>query len=230
MHAVLAIIVLLALVGTVVPVAGLRRRHFSYIAAGSFVGLLGLQAIEPGPQMAAATSGDVGLEGKVSNAARGIRPSVENAGLSAAMRQKGWKTARWTDRLDGERVFQAELRSDNEVAFDFPYRGGRATMVLRRHPSLGDALTFRIDDGHFFCGKTHCPAKLEVDGVVERILLEAEVGGDPRRVRFFDDGDLVERLARSEYVRIVLPFHREGTRLFTFSMKAGSMNGSRDVV
>jgi len=141
-------------------------------------------------------------------------PPEEEMVLSA------WRYSSRADELRGKTEHYAELVSENEARFDFPYNGGSTLrMTIRKSPQHGTDVIFRISKGQYVCGIYDCKGAISFDGKSEGLTL-ATPSDHSSDVLFAKYGEaIIRKLKSSDKTIVELPFYQEGNRQFTFDTK-----------
>jgi hypothetical protein len=131
--------------------------------------------------------------------------------------------AYWTsfDEVRRDTIYRASLTSENSVSFGFPYEGGSSlTLMVRKHPTYGNDVIFKISTGQFVCGTDSCSGTINYGAGPEVIAL-SESTDNSSDTLFASDGDeVIKRLTATKKVIVELPFYQEGNRQFTFEATA----------
>jgi hypothetical protein len=131
-----------------------------------------------------------------------------------------WSYSEEKDQLRNKSVQYAEISSDNEVEFGFPYGGGsRLTMTIRKSPQYGQDVIFKISSGQFVCGVESCSGAISFDGKSEKLSLSepADYSSDALFAAYGEA--IIQKLKSSKKTIVELPFYQEGNRQFVFNTK-----------
>lgn len=77
--------------------------------------------------------------------------------------------AQWTytdsaDKMTGKKNFSASVTSDNQLTFDFPYKGDNwGLLTVRQHPQYGLDVLVSISKGQMLCHTHECTISVKFD-------------------------------------------------------------------
>ena len=76
----------------------------------------------------------------------------------------GWDYESSTDKMTGKKSSEAQVTSDNELSFGFPYTGrNRGFLVVRQHPQYGLDVIVAIEKGQMLCNSYDCRVSVKFD-------------------------------------------------------------------
>jgi hypothetical protein len=139
------------------------------------------------------------------------------ADLAATSGPTDWSYFDSSDQVRGSTIYHAAIDSENSAYFDFPYGGGSTlTMTVRKHPSYGDDVIFKISKGQILCHVYSCEGTINFGSGPESIGL-SEPDDNSSDTLFAQDGlSIINRLKSAKKVIVELPFYQEGNRQFIF--------------
>lgn len=126
-----------------------------------------------------------------------------------------WVYSDDTDAMRGTTSFYATRLSDDELKFDFPYKGGKAQLMLRQRPSDGLNVMITIE-GQFMCHSGDTVA-VKFDNQPIQHYPCSEPADASSGVLFINNAKrFVTNLKTTKTVIIEAPFYQEGRRQMTF--------------
>ncbi|MDO5686466.1 MAG: hypothetical protein Q4G42_03630 [Neisseria sp.] len=142
-----------------------------------------------------------------------------NANIAKSEASK-WQYSEKRDEMRGSTTYWATLKSNNKVAFDFPYNGGSyLTLELRKDPQYGNDVMFSISKGQFTC-VMGCKGSVKFDdGQVQSVNLTGASDGSADVV--FIQGsksivNFVDKIKKSKTMMVEFEFYNEGRNQFKF--------------
>jgi hypothetical protein len=123
--------------------------------------------------------------------------------------------------MRGETTDYAEVTSDNELDFAFPYAGGSSgILMLRRRSRLTDVM-LKIDKGQFICNPI-TGARIEArfdEGPIRRLRCSEPRDGSANLLFLAPEAALVAELRAAHRLTIEAEFYREGSQQLNFTVE-----------
>lgn len=180
------------------------------------VGIIGLGAL--GSQVEDKAKTDGASAADASTTTTDDTATADASSAKDAPPASDWSYSQQKDDLRGATDYYAEVTSENEVNFDFPYSGGsRLSMTVRNSKAYGDDVIFRISDGQFICGIYDCKGMISFDGKPESLTLVPPEDHDSKTLFAKYAGGITKKLKAADKVVVELQFYQEGNRQFTFN-------------
>lgn len=132
-----------------------------------------------------------------------------------------WTYTTDTDSMTGGTIKFALVRSTNTVTFGFPYGGPQhATLVLRKHPRVGQDVILSIERGQFLCSSFDgCTVLVRFDGGKATTWSAAEPADHSTTTLFIRNSQtFVTKLRKAKTVRLAARFYQEGEPVFIFNV------------
>ena len=130
-----------------------------------------------------------------------------------------WKYEDSNDKMRGTSTHIARLESRNSLTFDFPYRGGTATLMLRNRAEDGLKVMLSVE-GQFLCDSNSGDSvAVKFDsGSIQQFACSEPDSGNPGLL--FIDGaeDFVTALSTARTLTIEANFYQEGPRQMEFDV------------
>lgn len=164
----------------------------------------------------------------------GAKTSDKQEAVAQASSEPTWQYGIATDKMRGDKVYWADLRSSNQPELDFPYAGG-SPVVLSLSKLAGDPHpdnrnpNLVLANGQFDCssysGSESCSISMKVDDkpVVELHAVEADCGSDQCLILHNDPGgpkaeeSVIAALRGSKRVTIEVPLYHFGSYQYEFN-------------
>lgn len=131
-----------------------------------------------------------------------------------------WQYSESKDEMRGTTTRFAEVTSDNETQFDFPYHGGSTlTLQVRRRPEDGLNILASISKGQFLCNSftnTTVAVKFD-DGPIQRYRCTDTSSHDSDVIFISPPAKFLAALRKSKKVTIEPEFFQAGRRQFSFT-------------
>ncbi|RKF23092.1 zinc ribbon domain-containing protein [Altericroceibacterium spongiae] len=152
------------------------------------------------------------------DSASALAESVDDNEVPPPADRSNWTYNENEDRMRGQTVYTASIRSENTVNFGFPYSGAqRMTIQLRKSPAHGNDVIFFIENGQIMCDVYDCIGAISFDGNTERLTLARSADNDST-IGFARYPEAIARKIKSaDKVAVELSFYREGSRQFFFN-------------
>ena len=133
------------------------------------------------------------------------------------------------DRMGRGTIKTAQVSSDNQIEFDFPYQvPQRATLMLRTHPKYGKNVILRIERGQFLCGVDDCPVSVRFDEGKVQVYNAAEPSDHTTTALFLRGYErFIAGLRNSHKVSVEAKFYQEGNRVFEFNTSGLNWEGAK---
>ena len=161
--------------------------------------------------------------GVLSNIGKTIRERDQILSPSQAQSQEEVKKFTWEyfdvpDDMGFGTIHIAEIKSNNTVNFDSPYKGEqRATLKLRTHPRRGEGVIFSIEKGQFISGVYGTTVFVRFDDDAPKKFTAVELDDrDPTRLFIQGYKSFVASARKASKIRIEATFYNEGNRVFEF--------------
>jgi len=132
-----------------------------------------------------------------------------------------WSYYQSRDEMNDGKIYTASVSSTNTVEFDFPYRDPqRGRLTLRRHPTHGKDLIFRIERGQILCPSyDDCSVTVRFDDAPAQTVGAVGPSDNSSEAIFLRTYEsLVPRLIRSKRFRLTVEVHQEGNVFFDFDV------------
>ena len=187
------------------------------IAFGVFAALGLLSGLAPKTTTTTpATTTSASSQTSIQALAASTNASAASSSTSSAF-AGNWTYSDTTDKMRGTTTKLAEITSDNQLAFGFPYKGGYTSLTVRRTGAKLDA--FIQIDGQFTCTDytgDSVAVKFDDSPVVNYPCAEADDG--TTGILFINNtSKFVARLKTSHHVTIEAPFYQEGRQQIEFT-------------
>lgn len=137
-----------------------------------------------------------------------------------------WHVDTTTDPMTDKSIIVATLRSQNDVAFDFPYDGGSfMVMNIRKRDSKVDVY-FEISKGQFVCNEYQGTNKVMIrfDNEEAKNYITVESSTHDSDVLFIKSksaiNEIYAKCLSSTSIKVKANFFSEGSRVFDFKVKA----------
>lgn len=130
-----------------------------------------------------------------------------------------WSYSEDVDQMRGSKTRYASVTSENELSFGFPYKGGRATLTLRRRPE--DGLNVILDvKGQFLCSsfRNNTVAVKFDDGPIQRFACLEPSDARTGEIFINSENRFVAKLRKARTVIIEAEFYQEGRRQMQFDV------------
>jgi len=141
---------------------------------------------------------------------------------SSSTDASNWSYSESRDDMRNRTDKFAEVVSDNEQAFDFPYNGGsHVTLRLQKFRSNNTDAIFQVDKGQFVC-HSYSGGQIAVkfdNGPIRKFGCNDPNDGDTSVIFVEPPGSFLAALKRSSTVTLEAEFYQEGVRQFTFKTK-----------
>jgi hypothetical protein len=158
---------------------------------------------------------------KLIDAASIEKESRERSQAPVADSNPGWIYSHSEDKMTGQVTSTAEISSENQVSFGFPYAGEqRASLMLRKHPRYGSNVIFSIEKGQLLCRSySGCPVRLRFDAD-KPYTVEGTAPADHSTEVIFIPGykSIVSRLGKSKKLLIEVGVYQNGSQIFEFDI------------
>ena len=144
-----------------------------------------------------------------------------NAPAASAGQSSKWVYSEDKDAMRGTVTRHAEIVSENELEFDFPYSGGsKGGLDVRQDPHDGLAVLLSITKGQFTCSPLggHITAKFD-NGPVQKFSCEGTSDGTTNVVFIGSPQKFIAALKGAKTVIVEAEFFREGRRQITFGVQ-----------
>lgn len=145
-------------------------------------------------------------------------PRTPTAATSTRPASK-WSYSEDVDQMRGTTARYASVTSEIKLSFGFPYKGGNATLTLRRRPEDGLNIILEVK-GQFLCSSfrnDRVAVKFD-DGPIQRFGCSEP--SDARTGELFINGEnrFVAKLKKARTVIIEAEFYQEGRRQMQFDV------------
>lgn len=187
----------------------LRRGYSLFARIVGFAWLLIMIGIAFGHPGAKPTTGPDG---------KPVAPAEKAAESKPAEPTSKWVYSDDTDAMRGTKTFYATRLSDDEQKFDFPYKGGKAQLMLRRRPSDGLNVLVTIE-GQFICHSDDTVAVKFDSQPIQRYPCSEPSDGSTGVMFINNTKRFVTNLKTAKTVIIEAPFYQEGRRQMTFDVQ-----------
>lgn len=202
----------------------LRKGHstLARVLSLGWLGLMLVVAMTSGPQTPVSppsASSQSALE--TSNAA----PAADPVGKSP--QQEAPPASKWSYREDRDEMRDsvskyANLTSENEINFGFPYDGGSsANIVVRRRAQDGLQVMLTVSSGQFMCNSfsdTVVNVKFD-NGPVQKFGCTDTTSGSSETIFLTNPSRFLAALKKSEKVIVEAQFFQHGPAQFSFASK-----------
>ena len=152
--------------------------------------------------------------------ARELIPVMEEVERLEVSRRK-WNYSRSEDPMTSRVTIRASIRSENQHVFDFPYGDlQRATLAIRRHPSYGNDVIFRIERGQLLCRSYgDCPVRIRFDdGQARTVRGNPPADHSSESIFIPNYADFVRRLSAAKVLRIEANVYQQGAPVWEFDV------------
>jgi hypothetical protein len=115
----------------------------------------------------------------------------------------------------------AEVKSTNELSFQFPYSGAQhATLTIRSHPKHGKDVIVAIERGQFLCASySGCRISVRFDEGAEQTFTGNGASDGNSKYLFISPYEkFVSQMRKAKKVRIEAEFFQEATRVMQFDV------------
>ena len=136
--------------------------------------------------------------------------------------QSPWQYSQVEDKLTLKKTYYAEVESENEVTFGFPYRGPqRARLILRTHPQFGKDVILQIERGQILCRSYDgCNVKVRFGTSTPVNFSAAGPSDNSTEVIFIRNyNSFVSKMMKADVVAIQIEVYQEGAPVFEFKVK-----------
>ena len=132
-----------------------------------------------------------------------------------------WAYSEEIDEMTDKKTYYAQIESENEENFEFPYHGGSHLILnLRNSPQYGKNIYIRITKGQFISGINGQNIKVRFDSDNAFNVLCNEPSDYSSDVLFLTGyNKIINRLKTAKTMKISVEFFNEGTRTFTFDVE-----------
>lgn len=145
---------------------------------------------------------------------------------STASSQKTWKITTSKDEMRGSTDTFASIESDNEVEFEFPYRGGSTlSIVVKESQKLGTNVYLSISKGQFsgnaFDGSDYVTFKFDEEPLKKYHFSDGacdESAGKGDVIFLKKEKELIDKFKTAKKIMIEAPFFDCGSKQFTFTV------------
>lgn len=131
-----------------------------------------------------------------------------------------WEYFDSVDEMTDKKTYMAEIVSENDVNFDFPYQGGsKLSFTIRESPQYGKDMLIRISKGQFNIGIYGETIKVRFDDEPAFDVKCTESSDYSTDVLFLNTKfykKMLEKLKTSKTMKINAEFFNEGNHTFTF--------------
>ena len=130
-----------------------------------------------------------------------------------------WSYVQANDHMSDGVIYQAAVKSSNQVNLDFPYNGSQhAILTLRSHPRHGEEVIFRIEKGQVLCGSyDKCNILVRFDDKKAESFIGVPPSDNSTETVFIKNhSKFVKSMLASKLVRISLDIYQNGTQVFDF--------------
>lgn len=134
----------------------------------------------------------------------------------------GWVYGSSDDKMRGSTESYAQLKSEDVISLDFPYRGGSSLSVLLRDSQRYGGLNvlLKLSKGQLLCAYGGCRIAAKFDnGKIATFRASKASGGNSDTIFIDDAKGFLKRLRSSDQVIIEVPVWKHGDAQFTFSPK-----------
>jgi hypothetical protein len=150
--------------------------------------------------------------------------SGTNGEANSASAPEGAAASKWTyseerDEMRGRTNKYAQLVSENEQEFDFPYNGGsHLNIFLQKFQKPDTEVLLRLEKGQFVCHSfTGGSVSVRFDGgPVRKFGCSETSDGDTSTIFLHPAGTFVAALKKSSKATVEAEFFQEGVRQFIF--------------
>lgn len=131
-----------------------------------------------------------------------------------------WRYDESTEQMGRGTVKHAQVKSLNEVVFDFPYRGDqRGTLTLRAHPKFGKDVILSVEKGQFLCGIDECAVAVRFDdGKAQNYSAVGPADHSTTSLFIRGHDRFVTAAKKAKRVSIEAQFYQQGNRVFEFDI------------
>lgn len=151
-------------------------------------------------------------------------PSTSTTNAASATTSSSPSTATWRysedeDKMRNQITKYAELDSDNQLFFDFPYNGGSTgELSLRVSPKFGKDVILQVSKGQFLCSFDGCTVHVKFDNqpIVSYDAAEAS-DGTSNLIFIHNYVSFVQHLKHAKKVTIEAQFYQSGWQQIEFS-------------
>ena len=149
--------------------------------------------------------------------AASARAEAEQEAKALALR---WHYLEAPDPMGRGTIKQADVKSVNQVNFDFPYKGPqRGELTLRVHPKHGKDVILSIEKGQFVCGVSGCTVSVRFDqGKVQNYSASEPADYSTTSLFLEGYGRFLAAAKKSKRVYIEAKIYQEGTQVFEFDI------------
>lgn len=134
----------------------------------------------------------------------------------------GWVYGTSEDKMRGSSESYAQLKSEDVISLDFPYRGGSSLSVLLRDSQRYGGLNvlIKLSKGQLSCSYGGCRIAAKFDnGKIASFRASKASGGNSDTIFIDDAKGFLKRLRSSDQVIIEVPVWKYGDAQFTFRPK-----------
>lgn len=134
----------------------------------------------------------------------------------------GWIYGSSDDKMRGTSESYAQLKSEETISLDFPYRGGSSLAVLLRDSQRYGGLNviLKLSKGQLSCAYGGCRVSAKFDsGKITSFRASRASGGNSDTIFIDDAKGFLKRLRTSNHVIIEVPVWKYGDAQFTFQPK-----------
>lgn len=133
-----------------------------------------------------------------------------------------WRYSEDVDAMRNEKTSFAQLKSENEAEFDFPYNGGSSAYIeVRRRPEDGLQVLVSVDKGQFMCNSfSGTTVNIKYDnGPVQKVGCTDTSSGNSDTIFLRTPARVLANLKAAKTVIIEPEFYQSGRFQFTFDAR-----------
>lgn len=135
---------------------------------------------------------------------------------------KTWELSEEKDPMSDKIIYFANLESDNEEQFEFPYQGGsRLILCIRKSPKYGDDVILKITNGQLLSSEFESNNQVSVrfdDKPAKKYRTAEPADFSPDQLFLRNAKDFINNAKTAKTIRIQIPIYQEGERIFNYRL------------
>lgn len=135
---------------------------------------------------------------------------------------KTWELKEEKDPMSDKIIYFANIESDNEEQFEFPYHGGsRLIVCVRKSPKYGDDVILKITNGQLLSSEYESNNQVSVrfdDKPAKKYRTVEPADLSPDQLFLRNAKDFINNAKTAKTIRIQVPVYQEGDRIFNYRL------------